>query len=70
MTNELLPRPGPVGMFRMSGNMVRVVQVWTERCYAGLLAVERVDGSSAGKCMLVEPTAFIPEAQLPDVLSP
>ncbi len=58
-----LPAPGAVGMFRKSGNMVRVRQVCTERCYAGLLEVERICG---GKAMLISPAAFIPEAELVD----
>jgi len=69
MASPSIPRPGSVGMFSKSGNMVRIVQVCTDQCYAGLLEVERVDGLSAGKCMLISPAAFIPEDQLAD-LSP
>lgn len=72
MTNEFVPRPSVVGMFRKSVNMNRVVQVCTERCYAGLLAVERVDEASAGKgCLGVLLDCWQPlQVEFPEVDDP
>lgn len=63
MTKPSLPAPGAVGMFRKSCNMVRVLQVCTDRWHAGLLEVERID---SGKTMLISPAAFIAESELVD----
>lgn len=60
MDRHNIPAPGAVGMFRKSGNLVRVVKLCDERTCEGLLEVERVDG---GKRMLISPAAFIPEAK-------
>lgn len=63
MDSHPIPAPGAVGMFRKSGNLVRVVRLCDERTHQGLLEVERVDG---GKRMLISPAAFVPEAELVD----
>ncbi|MDG3443717.1 hypothetical protein [Nitrospirillum amazonense] len=63
MDSHAIPAPGAVGIFRKSGNLVRVIRLCDERTFEGLLEVERVDG---GKRMLILPAAFIPEAQLVD----
>lgn len=55
-------RHGDEGVFSKSGNAVRFLRVSRSRGYHGLLEVERVDGHSAGKRMLIPKQSFISKA--------
>ena len=49
----MLHPPGSLRVFTKSGNLVRVIERVREKTYRGLYLVQRVDGRSKGKGMLV-----------------
>lgn len=51
-------QPGALGLFKKSGNRVRVIA--SDPQQPGDLLVERVDGASAGKRMIIPARAFQP----------
>ncbi|NTF23547.1 hypothetical protein G6L37_34820 [Agrobacterium rubi] len=54
---------GEDGYFRKSGNLVRVLSVCWENGYEGLLEVERLEGESSGKRILIHRETFVSKSE-------